>query len=329
MSDTERLRETLGKIAELANDAIRNRGAGHAADSHRDAADIPGCAIKALPTRLLRRAASNAIKINPANAPMMAPIGGDGMGVMDPMRIAVMTTKYWGAQPRRLTVSFMDSASAALRARILSHMNAWTKTGCVSFAETNGTGQVRISFGPTGHWSYLGIDVLSIPTNRPTMNLQAFDRENRDSEFFRVVRHEAGHTLGYMHEHMRRELVARIDRQKAITYFWNTQRWNEDMVKAQVLTPLDDATLFRTPPDQTSIMCYQLPASITVDGQPIIGGTDINDTDYAFNGQIYPKQSGQALTAGVTTDSLFAPSAALSAADDWAESEDANTLPVA
>jgi hypothetical protein len=44
-----------------------------------------------------------------------------------------------------------------------------------------------------------------------------------------------------------------------------------------------------TPADQTSIMCYQLPGSITKDGQPIVGGTDIDQTNYAFAGKIYPK----------------------------------------
>jgi|HubBroStandDraft_6_1064221.scaffolds.fasta_scaffold74008_3 hypothetical protein len=324
MNDVERLRESLSRIADVARIALSGAGGSSAADKDQSSPpDMPGCAIKALPARLLCRAASNATRINPANAPMMAPVGADGLGVIDPMSIAVMTTKYWGPQPRRLTVSFMDRASAELRAHILSHMNAWAKTGCITFVETGGTGQVRIAFGLTGHWSYLGIDILSIPINRPTMNLQAFDRETRESEFHRVVRHETGHTLGFPHEHMRKELVARIDPQKAYKYFWETQRWDTKMVDAQVLTPLVDSILYRTPPDQTSIMCYQLPASITLDGKPIIGGTDINATDYAFNAQIYPKQSGQALGAGTTA---AGPAAALSTTDDWSESEDDHTL---
>lgn len=335
MSDVEKLRDTLSKFANLVADLARNVGPQRDAisDSQSHPADAPGCAIKALPARLLRKAASNAIRINPANAPMMAPVGADGLGVMNPLSIAVMTTKYWGPQPRRLTVSFMDNASATLRARILSHMNAWSTTGCISFVETGGTGQVRIAFGPTGHWSYLGIDILSIPTNRPTMNLQAFDTETRDSEFYRVVRHETGHTLGFPHEHMRRELVARIDPQKAYAYFWATQRWDRAMVDAQVLTPLGDNSIYGTPPDQESIMCYQLPGSITRDSQPIIGGTDINATDYAFNRLIYPNQSGQALSAGTTSGSLGvvptgAPSFTHSTMNDWPESEDAHTLPL-
>lgn len=110
----------------------------------------------------------------------------------------------------------------------------------------------------------------------------------RPSEFNRVIRHEAGHTLGFPHEHMRRELVARIDRQKAYDYFRRTQGWSPAMVDQQVLTPLDQRSIVGTPADQTSIMCYQLPGVITRDGQPILGGPDIDTTDRSFARRIYP-----------------------------------------
>ncbi len=110
-----------------------------------------------------------------------------------------------------------------------------------------------------------------------------------ESEYRRVVRHETGHTLGFPHEHMRKELVARIDPQKAYKWFLETQGWPKDVVDAQVLTPLDDASIYGTAVDDTSIMCYQLPGDITKDGEPIPGGTDINATDSSFAGQIYPK----------------------------------------
>ena len=160
--------------------------------------------------------------------------------------------------------------TADLRTRILSHLNAWA---CgIQFVETRGTGQVRISRGAGGYWSYLGTDILHIATTRPTMNLQGFTMNTSDDEFRRVIRHEAGHTLGFPHEHMRRELVARIDRQKAYDFFRRTQGWSQPMVDQQVLTPLDERSIFGTPADQTSIMCYQLPGLITRDGRPIVGG---------------------------------------------------------
>ena len=145
------------------------------------------------------------------------------------------------------------------------------------------------------------------------MNLQGFTMNTSESEYKRVVRHETGHTLGFPHEHMRRQLIARIDREKAYEYFQRTQGWSRQMVDQQVLTPLDEASLMSTPPDETSIMCYQLPGSITRDGRPIIGGTDINATDFAFAGRIYPKP-GHSVSGEHEQEHDHA--------EDWDESED-------
>lgn len=286
------LQDILRQIADLASKAAGDSGAD---DSGNDSTDVqiedtPVCTPKTLPARLLEEAAKTAVEINPMNAPQIGPMAAlDDPFELTRPRISVMISKYWGNTPRRLPVSFMESTSSQLRSRIVAHLNAWTRTGSIEFVETSGTGLVRISRGPGGYWSYLGTDVNLIPQNRQTMNLQGFTMRTPESEFIRVVRHEAGHTLGFPHEHMRRDLVARIDREKAYDYFRRTQGWDRRTVDQQVLTPLDERSIFATPADQTSIMCYQLPGTITTDGRPIIGGLDINATDYSFVGQIYPK----------------------------------------
>src|SRR5438105_11352944 len=121
------------------------------------------------------------------------------------------------------------------------------------------------------------------------MNLEGFTMKMPESEFHRVVRHETGHTLGFPHEHLRKGLVAKLDVAKTIAYFDRTQGWSEAEVRAQVLTPISEATLRGTTVDENSIMCYQLPGIITRDGKPIIGGLDIDATDYKFAALIYPK----------------------------------------
>jgi hypothetical protein len=254
------------------------------------------CTPKRLPKPQQYAAALKAIEVNPMNHAPVERLAGLGIS-MAPRRdyISALTAKYWKTNGVRLTVSFMDNPSQALRRRILQHMNAWSKTGDIRFVETKGQGQVRIareSGQDGGYWSYLGTDVLLIDPNRQTMNLEGFTMQTPDSEFYRVVRHETGHTLGFPHEHMRKDLVAKIDPQKAIAYFGATQGWTEEEVRHQVLTPLEEASLIGTAAsDQNSIMCYQIPGALTKNGQPILGGLDIDEIDYAFVGKLYPKKA--------------------------------------
>lgn len=210
-----------------------------------------------------------------------------------PQRIAVLTSKRWNipaAGVLVLGVKFLDTQDAALKGKILAHMNAWAERGCaVRFAESAQDATVRIARTPGGgYWSYLGTDCAQIPAGRPTMNLDSFTAATPDREYLRVVRHETGHTLGFPHEHMRRELVGRLDPAKTVAHFQRTQGWSAQETRQQVLTPLSDASVMGTPADQDSVMCYQLPGSITVDGKPIAGGADINDTDAAFAARLYP-----------------------------------------
>lgn len=252
---------------------------------------VVACTPMHLPGDQLHDAASVAEQENPFNRPnherlaQVLPAGA-------PMAefISVMTTKYWRTNGVRLGVGFMDNPPNELRSRILQHMNAWGQSANVQFSESSTDPAVRISRDQAGHWSYIGTDILLIDKNQPTMNLQGFTMNTPDSEFYRVVRHETGHTLGCPHEHMRAEIIALIDEQKAIQFYGATQGWNEAQVRAQVLTPLPASSIWATTsPDRQSIMCYQIPASITKNGVAIPGGLDIDAIDYEFMARVYPK----------------------------------------
>ena len=250
------------------------------------------CIPKSLPKTQWVAAARRATEINPVNHPPVERLVRVMRGFTpDAQRIAVLTTKYWHAGGVKLTVGFLDNPSAALKKRILSHMNAWAKTANVQFTAAKTDPQVRIArVKDDGYWSYLGTDILSIPAGQATMNLDSFSMSTPESEFHRVVRHETGHTMGFPHEHMRKQLVQKIDPKKAIKYFGDTQGWSADEVRQQVLTPIEDSSLLGTPDaDPRSIMCYQIPGSITKDGNPIMGGLDIDESDYSFAAKIYPK----------------------------------------
>ena len=255
------------------------------------------CRTKTLPVSRNNAAGRRAVEINPANAVEhrvvpRTPTGRRG----GPRRLAVVRGRRWPASGVRLSVQFLDNPPRDLRARILRHMNAWKKTANVLFSETRGTGEVRIARldspeDMAGYWSYIGTEILEIDDDEPTLNLEGFTMAESDAEFRRVVRHEAGHTLGFDHEHMRRELVRRIDVRKAIAFFDREEGWSPAEVREQVLTPLNQRSIMgTTEADPTSIMCYQIPGSITRNGRAIRGGKDINPKDFAFAASIYPKR---------------------------------------
>lgn len=261
------------------------------------------CIPKALPPEMWVDAARTATEINPINhppierlvdimpGPAQIPLLAD---VPEPLLVSVLTTKYWYTDGVHLTVGFLDNPPAQLRKRILSHMNAWGQTADVTFVETATDAQVRIArTEEKGHWSYVGVDIMHIDRDKPTMNLESFTMETPEAEYRRVVRHETGHTLGFPHEHMRRELVNLIDPAKAISFYQEFCGWSAEKTRLQVLTPLEEGSLYGTPhADPNSIMCYQIPAAVTTNGEPIVGGLDIDPSDYEFVAKFYPKSSG-------------------------------------
>lgn len=256
--------------------------------------DFVPCRMMSLEDDLLVEARRIAIDVNPANDLFFRGSAGIAAALLDPQSLAAYTGKYWRTDGVELSVSFVDPCSDELKRRILSHLNAWNTVGQVNavFRLTNGTGQVRIGLDPRdGHYSFIGTDILSVPSNQKTMNLAVSD-STPEREMRRVVTHEGGHSLGFPHEHLRRSLVALIDPDLAYRYFAMTQGWNQQTTRNNVLTPLDERSITgSTETDPISIMCYPIPGSITRNGQPIPGGMDLSEIDKVFARKLYPPKS--------------------------------------
>lgn len=239
------------------------------------------CRLKSPPRSEMIAAAARAIAINPANRPLLP---------ATPDQLVALTAKYWGAGGVRLTVDVIDSTASDIKNKILGHMNAWGQWGNVVFVLDPVDPQVRIAREGTDLWSYLGVDILSIPRSEATMNLGGFTMRTSDAECKRVIPHETGHTAGFPHEHLRAEIIEKLDRGRTIAWGRSYLGWSEQAVIHNILTPLSAGSVMGSPnADEDSVMCYQLPGSITKDGKPIRGGLVISPTDAEAVAKLYPK----------------------------------------
>lgn len=249
--------------------------------------DLIACTPMLLDEEALTEAAARAIDLYPPNAPSPA------SGITDPKRIGVLAQKFWGKRAENLGVAFMERPSQAMISKVLLFANSWGEFSSANFHyEANiANAEIRISFGRGGYYSYLGTDCLQIPRNRNTMNLEGFTVNTALSEWNRVVKHEFGHALGCPHEHQRRDIIALLDERKVIEEFQRTQGWSEQMVRDQILTPLEEKQLMpgASPADVISIMTYQFSGRVTKSGQPIPGGMDYSPRDKEYFAKIYPK----------------------------------------
>lgn len=211
--------------------------------------------------------------------------------------IPLVKSKRWPKTGVFFKVAFIDKPEppADLRARILSHMNAWSEFCNVAFVQDRNDPEVRITLKEKGYWSYVGTDIINeAKKSEPTMCLQDFSMQTSEEEFVRVVRHETGHTLGFDHEHLRAEVVRWIDPQKAIDFYKGDPNfWDEAKTRRNVLTPLAVNDLLATAePDIHSIMCYKIrPIILKPNAPQIPGGNDFSELDKSFSSSIYPKSA--------------------------------------
>jgi hypothetical protein len=142
---------------------------------------------------------------------------------------------------------------------------------------------------------------MNLAITEATLDSRPYDRA--------VVLHEFGHAVGLVHEHQSPASGGiRFDPEKTIAYFARLCGWSRQMTIDNVLTRYNEHDLkMFSDFDRKSIMLYQYPGEITVDGRGTEQNYVLSDTDKEFAAKLYdrpppPKTDGGSTQPPVGTD---------------------------
>jgi serralysin len=239
------------------------------------------CTVVALDDALQQEAALKAITENPLNAGQP--------DLFDDISGAVEALKKW-APGRTLRVRFMDG-DPTVQQKVADVAKGWSEVANIFFDfGDDPDAEIRISFKMAGSWSYIGTDALLIPQSMPTMNYGWLTPTTDDEEYARVVLHEFGHAIGFIHEHQNPEQGVNWNEQAVLEYYMGPpNNWDERTTRFNVLDKYDPTLLELTKFDPDSIMLYPVPAAFTTDGFEVEWQNhELSELDKELAQRIYP-----------------------------------------
>lgn len=206
----------------------------------------------------------------------------------EPDHLTLITEKKW-TNGKALSVGFMGG-SVALQKKVLAKAMQWSSYGNITFYPTSPSfADLRIDFKQDGtSWSYIGTDCLGIDKAKPTMNFGWLTDSSSDSEITRVVLHEFGHALGFVHEHQNPLSVIKWNKEQLYTDYAK-QGWDKAQVDHNIINKYSKTITQFTAFDAASIMLYPILAKHTLDGFTVGLNKDLSSIDKQFMTQMYPK----------------------------------------
>ena len=149
--------------------------------------------------------------------------------------------------------------------------------------------EIRVAFAVGSAWSYIGTDAKSVSSTYPTLNF-GFGYGSAEVAAGRsaVIEHEAGHSLGLLHEQQLAGGVCYNEANVIQDLSGPPNNWSVATIRFNVLDYHNPANIITTGYDKTSIMHYAIPARWTCNNTAIAGGDKISVADKAFVALRYP-----------------------------------------
>jgi serralysin len=210
--------------------------------------------------------------------------------------LAGITDKFWLPGDVINVAFYRSGVSDYVINKIKQYAGVWESYANIRFNYVDDDvdkAHIIISFDTTsGSWSWLGREALfnyNTAFNLPTMNYGWLTDDTPESEFSRVVLHEFGHALGFIHEHQSPTAGIAWDKPKVYDYYKKLAQWDKAMVDAQVFNryTYSEVTNYSAY-DKQSIMHYFFPSDLTIDGYSVPFNTQLSQTDIQYAGRWYP-----------------------------------------
>lgn len=201
------------------------------------------------------------------------------------------TAKMWSPGDV-ITVGFATGeASSFVINKVIEIAKEWETIANIKFKIVGLSGaQVRVGFAKDGtSWSWVGREVLTNPLGFKTVNFGWLDSSTSETEFRRIVLHEFGHALGFIHEHQSPTAGISWDKEKVYAFFGKPPNsWDRAKVDLNIFQKYSQSSTNFSAYDPLSIMHYFFPAELTTDGTSFTSNSNFSSTDKQFAKTVYP-----------------------------------------
>ncbi|MBL0237888.1 MAG: hypothetical protein IPQ02_15085 [Saprospiraceae bacterium] len=202
--------------------------------------------------------------------------------------LAALSAYKWPLNHRDLKVSFLDG-DTNIHKRVMETAKKWEQYCGIRFIFGNfPDADITISFFYTGSWSYFGTYSQKM---KPSMNFGWLLRDTPQEEYDRVVLHEFGHAIGFVHEHQNPNGNIQWNKERVYQYYMSPpNNWDKLDVDENIFYKYNFNEVNATAFDPKSIMIYAIPAELTLNGYSTSANNNLSPTDINYVSTLYPQR---------------------------------------